>query len=354
VVKFDERRKFGIEIEFLFSGTREAAAEVVNDALLAEGLVGCVAEPYGHDGDRRTNGITSRRHWKVVPDGSISRGWELVSPPMSGFDGKRQLEIVTQALRDAGASVGSSTGLHVHHDARRLTSKQIGNAVALYTLHQREIDMLVSPSRRNLRWCAPNDYRRLADVVENGGFIQPTEMFVLAIAPNAGFRYRAVNVRAWIDHGTVEFRQHQGSLNARKIWDWVVFTQLFVTTAANRKSARDLPPIRKFNPENPMRGLRSHLSMTRETDRDETTESAFHAMERRYAASQRPTRPRPSQSRRAVFERERDRARLQEANETRETERIRQLTSNEPRAMTAADAETERIRQQEARRTWTA
>ena len=43
-------------------------------------------------------------------------------------------------------------------------------------------------------------------------------------------RYKTVNVCAYGRHGTIEFRQHQGTTNADKILNWLAFCEAMVMT----------------------------------------------------------------------------------------------------------------------------
>lgn len=110
-------RPFGLEIELIHPDARE-----VRYAMNAAGL-SCEREDYNH---------TTRSYWKIVPDGSVAHGFEVVSPILRGSEGRRQARIAYQALRDAGASVDRSCGLHVHLEATDLTAGTIARVVSLW------------------------------------------------------------------------------------------------------------------------------------------------------------------------------------------------------------------------------
>jgi hypothetical protein len=55
-----------------------------------------------------------------------------------------------------------------------------------------------------------------------------------AIRYTYGTRYRKLNIESYVTHGTVEFRQHQGTTNAAKIINWIKLTQAIVERAVNR------------------------------------------------------------------------------------------------------------------------
>ena len=81
-------RKFGIELEIVGISQEAArkAMQAVNIKVHQEG--------YNHN---------TKKHWKIVPDGSVHNGFEVVSPILQGEAGLEEAEIVARALEDAGA-----------------------------------------------------------------------------------------------------------------------------------------------------------------------------------------------------------------------------------------------------------
>ena len=181
-------------------------------------------------------------YWKVVSDSSVNNsgtctvnGLELVSPILSGREGLNELKVAVSALRNAGAMVDESCGLHVHHDAYEYSDKDIGRVVMLYARWEKVIDYTVKPSRRGnensycksfeglpweeLRHCNVFDWSRRYGIT----------------------RYWKVNVEAYNRHGTIEFRQHHGTLDPDEITAWVVFTQNIMEKAkAGAKVTRNI------------------------------------------------------------------------------------------------------------------
>lgn len=185
--------------------------------------VDCYAEDYNHD----DNG-----YWKIVPDGSVSSpSAEVVSPILRGARKNASLDSdtydivsrVTEGMREAGARVDVTCGLHVHHDAAGIHNPSIllGNWQR-WEAWQPVIDLLVPKSRRGLR-----DYigrKNLGQSIEQD--LKSNPQFDPSYYSMS--RYANFNVLALADHGTVEFRQHSGTLNATKIWQWMRLTKLFM------------------------------------------------------------------------------------------------------------------------------
>lgn len=198
-----EDRQFGVEAEF-YGITPTMAVEALR-------AVGINAEwlTYTHE-------VTST--WKLVYDASVTstgtgigRGLELVSPILKGEEGLKDLEKALNALKNAGGKVNTTCGLHVHIDTAGMNGTQRKNFFNGYVKNQNVMDRLVSSSRRNNRQytCrySTSQAEQYADALEHGR--------------NVHNRYFTVNVMSMAKYGTLEFRQHQGTLNGKKAVAWV-------------------------------------------------------------------------------------------------------------------------------------
>lgn len=229
-------RRFGVEIECVATPNRgrdancERAAQALRDAGLRAAYEG-----YNHR--------TPQGAWKVVYDVSVTGGVEVVSPPLSGADGFAEITTAVNALRAAGFRVDRSCGLHVHHEVSDLTGAEIGSLVSFYTGHQSALDSLVAPSRRSTVHAAllgpinaverEGLVRRLSAITGDTAAEKITSARSLGFGDRPAARYRVLNVHSFGNYGTVEFRQHQGTLNARKIEAWVRLGQAVIEAARN-------------------------------------------------------------------------------------------------------------------------
>jgi hypothetical protein len=213
-------RRFGVEIEFICtdgSFGEPIDPEIVVDELEAAGIV-CHNDGYSHQ--------VQEDAWKIVSDSSVSEGWELVSPPMY-WDQREQIETVCRVLDELGASVDASCGLHVHHEVRDLTLSAFKRFYSKWAEWQHHHDLLVSPSRCGGQWASPitednlEEVRCMRSLADLGGcYID---------------RYRTLNITCYSNYGTVEIRQHQGSLNAKKILAWVAYGQAIIASVRGRE-----------------------------------------------------------------------------------------------------------------------
>lgn len=205
-------RKFGIEIEFV-----GVSRSVVQDTLLAAGVEAYV-EGYNH---------TTRPYWKIVSDSSLHHHsgltGEVVSPILQGNHGLAQLKKVCEALNSIPQlTVNRSCGLHIHLDCQDMTVGQIAKTFERYAKYEDHIDMVMPRSRRgSARWCA--SIKGSENRIKRCGSKS-------AQAYEMG-RYYKVNLTNVATRGAMEFRQHSGTTDFRKISNWLIFLQQFVETS---------------------------------------------------------------------------------------------------------------------------
>ena len=297
-------RTFGVEIEFNRSQDSCTLNELqrrLHVALTSEGFTGCWTEI------RYTHQVMNQ--WKVVTDSTVSGG-EVVSPPLSiqdqGFD---QIKIVCKVIHQAGFNVrGTKTGLHIHHDVNDLTVRQVGHIYGLYASFQTLISSSLAPSRRNSRRDTYNYLTNYNDLIsENRAsakawaketktvksyteiqdehtrhYTVKNEIRDKATQYN---RNTAVNLASIGKYGTIEFRQHQGTLNAKKIINWVLVTQAIVERFVQHKITWTEPKTEGVNSTKSdwirsQRALRVNLMSTKGQDNAEVFTSAFNFMKK--------------------------------------------------------------------------
>jgi len=224
---------FGVEIECFVRD-----AQVIEAALNTAGIPAIVCH-----NDHRTN-----VKWKLVNDASIRptpghRALELISPILKGQAGLEIVIKVCAVLARFDAKINQSCGLHVHCGANNASVDQLKNLAKLFCLYELQFDELVPVSRRannsfvyaksNLQFVGGVDeaFRKLdrahavrtVATVMNGGFDNSTHYTQL--------RYYKLNYQSLASHGTVEFRQHSGSVDGPKITAWIRLVTGFVASA---------------------------------------------------------------------------------------------------------------------------
>lgn len=218
---------FGVEIE---CGVNRNA---LHAAALATGMH-YQYESYNHrDGNA---------YFKFVTDGSLSHRLadgspiECVSPVLKGSQGRERLKNAVATLNRADAEVDRSCGLHVHIGAADLTEYQYCNVFVNYAWLERLIDSFMAPTRRGNM----NEYARTLGRL----IIEPTDRYTTRqdIVNRLSGRYFKVNPIAYTAHRTIEFRQHQGTVNAEKIINWVMFCGKLVNWSKKHRLTADTAP----------------------------------------------------------------------------------------------------------------
>lgn len=170
-----------------------------------------------------SSGIRSANNadwWKVTGDNSVEgeNAFEIVSPILEGEAGLKSLQTVCQVLVSLKAKINKSCGLHIHFDARQFNLSTWKRLFKNWINYQNIIDGMLPPSRRENRYC-----RNLL----NGSNI--TAMFNRIDAARSliefiriwSDRYFVLNTKSYAIHGTVEFRQHSGTVEFEKIEKWI-------------------------------------------------------------------------------------------------------------------------------------
>jgi Putative amidoligase enzyme. len=205
-------KQFGIELDVTSISRDEAVRAIQAIGLRAE-----------HDS--RTDRGT---HWKVLPDDYLVRnGFEIVSPILIGENGLNQVRRVVNALEAIGARVNTACDFHVHFDIGDLDVHAMRSIVARYALFETEIDAFMPLSRRR-----DNN----ADCLSMHGIASSQRLkdasTIIELTEAQEGRYFKVNLQSYSYHGTIEFRQHPGTVSAEKAINWIKFLAAFIDESA--------------------------------------------------------------------------------------------------------------------------
>lgn len=202
-------RTFGIEIE-AFNATQ---FDVVQ-AMRAEGLIAETASYNNSDAS----------YWRIKTDASISgeNAFEVVSPILTDL---ADVAKCCRALATVNAKVNQSTGLHVHIGAADLKLADWKNMVKRYRDNETIIDCFMPRSRRE------NNARYVQSIIGLMTSTIDSATNVRQLGNLMRTRYLKLNVQSFVKHGTVEFRQHSGTVDFEKISKWVEFCLNFVSAS---------------------------------------------------------------------------------------------------------------------------
>lgn len=239
--QFNESRQFGIEIEF--KGNRDAVVAKLHQLGINVSVVGYTHEVVGY--------------WKMTTDASAE--WELVSPILKGRDGLNQVKLVCQALVAGGAKIDKTCGFHVHHDVNDYNVADFKSLFALYTKVEAVLDTFLPESRRanNNRYC-----RSLSIFGRDGWNYQDSDVAPIVSEKKEllkkiqsahtlstlsrifrSNRYVKLNYQSYMKYGTIEFRQHSGTVEWEKMYNWILLTQQMVNLSKERHVSYQYNPV---------------------------------------------------------------------------------------------------------------
>ena len=260
---------YGIELESFGLTEQELQNAVTNGGGIWLGHFG-----YHGGGTHDATRNNSNNAWKSNSDSTISNtarrgmGHEVISPILHGVDGLTKIRMMCKALVRAGAQVNASCGTHVtlgvdNARTRRFSTARkqqmivrIGEA---YDYFWNAFCAMVSASRRRNHWT------RRPRLVAGNNFGQGTADQNRTNF-TSGFDRGAVNMGKYTSYGVIEFRQHNGSLNGKKLTVWANLLAQLVRWAKNDNHPNYGCDIRNYSPD--MDGLLEMLCAGTELRRD--------------------------------------------------------------------------------------
>jgi hypothetical protein len=219
--------KFGIELE-CFGVSRS----IVVSAFKTAGLNVMTAGYTGRDYDV----------WQIKTDASIQGvdGFEVVSPVLEGENGIYQARIACIVLQELNAQVNKSCGFHVHHNATDWKIGQFKNLFKLFTKYEKAMDSIQPVSRRdsNNRFIKSN---LIAPVASLFAKIDVCTSILDLSRLYSNDRYFKLNLQSFFRMGSVEFRNHAGTIDANKVENYIRLTAGMVESA--RKQVKVYAPV---------------------------------------------------------------------------------------------------------------
>lgn len=195
---------------------------------------------------RMLQGLPEAHDFRVVHDGSLTAApgmWamEVVTCILKGTEGLERLTKVVRWLKEKGCKINSSCGFHVHIGVRGMKPERVRRIAVAFLNAEQHFDSVVPPSRRHgNRYCRSNS--ELAGASARRRLGNATTISSIAESMNGGnshdhytpFRYYKLNFQSFVRHGTIEFRQHAGTVEVEKACAWVRLVAGFCARAAGQ------------------------------------------------------------------------------------------------------------------------
>jgi len=251
---------------------------------------------------------------KAIHDGTVEVDVEFIIPPFSLCDAaKNDIAELFAWVESKGAIVGRpKLGGHVHMGNRLVhanisksdfwrASKDeyisgryynpsasmtaplplslVKDVICRYAEHKADIEAILPPSRRDGR---NSMIQNIDHVAPNGrdysAFMQSEN--ASRMSGILGGKFRVVNLETWTRLNTIEFRQHQSTLDVQKLWNWCyLIANMFQHSDWHRMDYNAPSSIIIDTPENPFRrGSRiGVLYMAMRVDGGATTRDLMNA-----------------------------------------------------------------------------
>jgi hypothetical protein len=233
-----QNQTFGFEFEFYGLSRREATL------VISRVIEGTYPE---YSGNHYFTKDQEGRKWKVVYDGSISatRGeaCEMVTPILRYKD-IETLQDIIRALREAGAGVNESCGIHIHVGADQHDAKSLKNLINIFSAKQDMIfrALQIKPHREE-----KYTKKLKSDLIEKVAKEKPKTLSHLGqiwydgeISSNQmkynSTRYHGLNLHNVWYGSTVEFRLFNSTTHAGKIKAYIQFCLAISAQAINSRS----------------------------------------------------------------------------------------------------------------------
>lgn len=261
-----KNQTIGVEIE-MTGLTRKAAAETVAKHF------GTTAVYFGGVYDAYEVNDNAGRTWKLMYDASIkaqrkvahigidtltdSEGYnykvELVTPILNYGDIETLQEIIRE-IREAGALVNPSCGLHIHIGAKNFTPQTVRNLVNTVASKEDLLIHALKVHRNRLgEYCKRTNRRFLKELNEKKPatmaqlaaiwYNEPEDCAIRAHRHYDDSRYTICNLHALFTKGTIEFRIFNSTLHAGKIKSAIQFCLALTHQALTTKKAIYRPTV---------------------------------------------------------------------------------------------------------------
>lgn len=229
LTNFTFNNKFGVEIEAYGITRSELTNELKNAGIDTESL------GYTHE---------TRNNWKVVNDGSLTgiETFELVSPILEGNSGLAKLKTASLIARGLDGKVNRNCGLHIHFDARQFDKMTWIRIFKNYAKIESKIDCFMASSRRGNQntYCQSVRSTRTETALNEAANRSDLQSALRRISEGfGGGRYYKVNLQSFWRHGSIEFRQHQGTLDFKKMQNWILFLARLVKFSQHAELRND-------------------------------------------------------------------------------------------------------------------
>lgn len=175
------------------------------------------------------------QEWALTFDGSC--GYELISPILEGSEGLAQIKKACDVLKSLDCWCSKDCGFHLHVNVNYLSCEKIKAILLRYEKNSGFFNSLLDSSRHYNRHCLPIILSYLMDKIRSADD-DTSKLFEYQKTRNC-----VVNLLSLQTYGTIEFRQHHGTIDYNEIEAWIgLILNFVVETTPLSQNSRVLIP----------------------------------------------------------------------------------------------------------------
>lgn len=186
------------------------------NAKIVNGDVGIEIEVEG-----RNLPMIQDKNWTCHADGSLRNGVEYIfNGPKSFEKAEGILQDLEKLLKTPPSRVDESfrTSVHVHMNVNNLWIQELYTLMCVYFLFERPLLQYSGKDRVGNMYCLPASNAEYLPLMLIRNLAKG--LYLQNIA-NDNLRYSAMNIKAVIDQGSLEFRSFRGTIESKEIMEWV-------------------------------------------------------------------------------------------------------------------------------------
>jgi hypothetical protein len=220
-------RGFGVELEFDSNGL---GIDGVADLLEQNGFSDWV-------GKSNNNNYYGDGYYEYSGLGEDGSEIELRTPILHGKKGFEDLFKVVKLLNNADCYTTDADGLHVHHDAPEFVGNKelVVKLLKSWKYNEVHIAKFVDEARADL--ALSHEYDSPCSTFRYESITRYELQRGNHVGYDNGFERNNLNINALNEHGSIEFRFHEGTLDWPEIEAWIRFGQSFLNGVVARKNA---------------------------------------------------------------------------------------------------------------------
>lgn len=178
--------------------------------------------------------------WNIGYDSSIrgsGRRLEFSSRILRGPKGLDEVRKVCRILKELGAKVNRTCGVHVHVSNKGLTAQAMFGMLQRYAAWEHEIDSFMTADRRKNRNRYAGSVR--LDAEDMLAFYRSPDRRAKLLHSRLSFAQTVMSGHCkkldfddYFEHDTTEFRHHHGTIDPVEITNWIKFCLNFTQVSA--------------------------------------------------------------------------------------------------------------------------